>query len=451
MTARILLTCCMLCALTACSRNNIDSLTQSLKQLAEPKKEIEPKFLELKGPAIFEYFTGQDETTFKNATNVTVIYDEKSGTYRPVIKPGTSGGPFTLNANGDFTITNLKTGITYNAGQFETYTKKTFEKTQLPAIEKKGTFNIVVAKWTQHVDSIERQYAAAFKEEKAAFLAASNYDGIEEIGGTDDPSVASNLWDPTQGPAVSLGALPGMLLRLYSQIREDERVSTNFFDPNNPRVHMLKMTSLVTQNGYVYFTYPMHGTAMELTQENFQNILNGENYTCGIMYHKNVSVTASNAIVVGQHFESFTVPEPHPTTTIDQIFAAGLSLGQYRETLIAAWSGKPKKWITSFAELLAQKILDDIYALSIQAAAKNGRNVLYLLPIGCGAFGNKHLWVAKALEKAKNLIIDSGITVKFTIWPGNNPNSYESEQEYNEFIAILKKLVKDTGGNYKSL
>lgn len=442
MTTRILLTCCMLCALTACSRNSIVDLAQSLKQLAEPKKLI------IEGKSIFEYVTGQNETAFKKATNVTVVYDEKTGAYRPIIKSDASDGPFSLAKNGDFILTNAKNGRTYNAGQFETYTHESLKKEPQKIAGKKGTFNVVEIYWSLGA-WLKLQYDAAARWEKPTFLAASNYDGIEEKSGTDDPTVASNIWDPTQGPAASLGALPGMLLRLYSQIREDVRVFTNYFDPNNPRVHMLKMTGLETQNGYVYFINPMHGATMSLP-ENFENILQGANYSCGIMYHKNISVTASDTVVSGNYFKSFTVPEPHPANTIDQIFAAGLSLGEYKTTLIKAYSDKPEEtWIKNFAELLAQKILDDIFMLSVQAAAKNERDVLYLLPIGCGVFGNKHLWVGKALAKTKDLIINSGLTVKFIFGPGYHPN--ETIEEYNEFITILKQLAEDTGGTYKSL
>ncbi|MCL5436464.1 MAG: hypothetical protein M1549_01130 [Candidatus Dependentiae bacterium] len=443
--------------------SSLEELTTALESLArgstehhETKNKDETSNVKIIPAAeYFEYLMGQPEKVFKNNRNVTISYDARNESYRVVPKKNATG-PFVQEANGDFSITNPKIGVKYNAGQFTTYTHQTF-KAEPEFTKKNGTFNVVEIYWSLGA-WLQLQYEAAIRGEKAAFLAASNYDGIEEMSGEDDPTVASNLGDPTQGPAASLGALPGMLLRFYSQIREGKEVLTNKFDDKNPRVHMLKMTGLNTQNGYVYFTdHLMPGTETKLPKdleegtpdkENFESFLRRASYSCGIMYHKNISVTASNSVASSSRFENFSVPAPLPTNTIDQIFAAGLSLGQYRNTLIQEFT-KNKVWIEAFADLLAQKIMEDIIALSIRATVKNNAEVLYLLPIGCGVFGNKHLWLGRALKKAKDLIVGSGLTINFVFGP--NYYRYETPDEYNTFMTTLKNLVQETGGSYTAL
>ncbi|HBL98304.1 TPA: hypothetical protein DDZ86_01525 [Candidatus Dependentiae bacterium] len=369
------------------------------------------------GAKIVTYFTGMTEDAFKKATNVTVDYDQKTGCYRAVIKAG-KAGPFSKDSNGNFILKNAQTGSSYNAGQFETYLhEKLIEETGTYTAKKPGTFNVVTAS----VDTMTLQNQAAARGEKAVFLVASDYDGIEAVSGNSVPSIAIYLGDVIQGP---FGCFPGALLRLYSQIRENTRVATNSFDPQNPRVHMLKSDFLDTQNGYPYLNknITFYG--------NIETFLKSNNYSFSIMYHKNQSAPIKGARI-GNGFEAFVIPSKQPEYTVDQIFSAGLSLGAYKTGFMNGYAAPEV-----FIEALAQKILFDIYDSAIRAAIKNNRDTVYLLPIGCGVFGNKKIWAGMALERCKELIVKSGLTIKYVI----------SESEYDEFLDILTHLVKETGG-----
>jgi len=403
------------------------------------------KDVSIKGANVVTYFTGMPEQEFKNATNATVEYNPKTGGYIIVLKPTIAdqaqSGPFSCDENGNFILTNRAKTAIYSAGQCETYTHEYLAtNTKDYRANKSGSVHIVVGSGSdKYTNIIELQHQAALLGEKAAFLVASDYDGIEAVSGHSDPSIDIYLGDPTQGPSASFGCFAGALLRLYSQIRENKTVPTRFFDSKNPRVHMLKSDFLDTQNGYVYLNRDI------VFDGDVEKFLENNHYSFSIMYHKNQSVMVKNAEVSGERFKSFTSPAKIPEQTVDQILSAGLSLGMYKAGFMNGHGASE-----AFVEAFAQKILFDIYDSSIRAAIKNKRKVVYLLPIGCGVFGNKKLWAGRALAKCKELILRSGITVKYII-PGLEKRAFETIEEFNGFIDVIRKLAQETNGTYSEV
>lgn len=434
-----ILYCGLISIFTGCQHGPVDHLATSLQKLVIEPTEEPIEDIVIKGTDIFTHFTGMTEAAFKKATNATVEYGATTGKdkyYKNMLKPGQSG-PFSQNSAGDFILTNNVTGATYNAGQYVVYPPEYLtQNTENYKANKPGSFHVVIGSGVdKQTDIVNLQLQAALSGEKAAFLVASNYNGIEVVSGNSDPSIDIYLHDPTQGPAASFGCFPGALLRLYSQIREAKQVPTSFFDPKNPQVHMLKADFLDTQNGYVHLNRDI------VFDGGIEPFLEKNHYSFSIMYHKNQAVSVKHAIV-GNYFESFTIPGKIPEHTVDQILSAGLSLGGYRESFLNGYNAPE-----AFLEALAEKILFDVYSASIRAAIKNQRDTVYLLPIGCGVFGNKKIWAGRALERCKFLIRDSGLTVKYII-PGLEKKFFETDQEFNGFIDVIKKLTQETGGSY---
>lgn len=382
----------------------------------------------IKGDLYYPHVFGMPELQFKQGINVKILY--KDGSYIPeLISPN---GYFSQDENGDFFVTN---GCArWNAGQFKSYRITELRKKEISAAKNQGKFSVVTAKYSGglpeklagYVDVFAMQWQSVLKGEKALFLAASGYDAIEAVDMHGTINLDDYRYDHTQGPAVSLGCFGASALRFYSQALQPVAVKSALFDAEIPHIQLLRADFLDMKNGYPLFNKSIG------KQNNVDEFLTKNHYDLSVLYHQHCDVTARAA---SSGWATFTVSNQPIGSTVDQIFAAGLSLGFYKLGLL---NGQVVD--ETFLTNLAKRILADTCEAVVRLAIEYGREKVYIWALGCGVFGNKRSWFADALLLCEDLIKKSGC--EFILVSDSEPTGTD------DFNKKIKTLCKNTGGKY---
>ncbi|KKQ33566.1 MAG: hypothetical protein US49_C0001G0246 [candidate division TM6 bacterium GW2011_GWF2_37_49] len=328
----------------------------------------------------------------------------------------------------------------YRCGRFEVMTLGDLRRQAMAKADAlKGTinqirFSVIYSKSPKKCKQLDVTYLEAQPENKdAVFQVASNYNALESTTYTWLPDLNYYYLDNTQGPAASIAAFPGLVLRHFYFFMKDEKRNNNFMlwrqreqktanirDDNDfdMQLNLLDGLGVNTQNGYIW------GTGEAGAGSGIENIKDENADKFKIGFHRDIQVTfVQSKNYYYTHFYQ-------PSQTVNQVFAAAVNLTQAKDLCpeIKSMSDDKKHEI-------AQLILNWTYESTLKAAIVAGKKKVFLTLIGGGAFGNKREWIEEAIVQAVNdsVLKNSGLEIILNNW-GSEPS------------AVLKALIKETGG-----
>lgn len=259
----------------------------------------------------------------------------------------------------------------------------------------------------------------------AVFQVASNFNGLETVHANQNfekQALMSYVYDLTQGPAASLSALPGLLLRrhlLYYNPRTKPEswgqtltTQLNFLSAISPNVLTM------SQAGYAEFTQTQNRPLP--TRNDYENIQIG--------LHTDIQVIGGQMLSATQQYLVF-----NPKQRINQVFTAAIDLANTNaifknEPAAIAWS---------------QTVIDAAYQGTLLSAIALGKSKVFLTLVGGGAFGNKLSWISNTITRLKKMIMDSGLNATL-IW-----YSYPAAPSAEDVMCKeqLVNLAQETNGN----
>lgn len=331
---------------------------------------------------------------------------------------------FRQDEHGYDILTNARTGHVWNAGRFEQASVVDLAQRAgaLAVSGIPGRFNVVVGFNTPALAQADQRrldiaaLQAAPEHHGAVFQVASNFDCLEGPG----RNVTAYAHALAQGEAAAVSAAPGSIARVYAHAGIDLLDGVDELPDlvaGRLNLTVLAPNALQQAAGFNYDDIAL-GIQQD-TQPAFGFITN-----CGGLHDR--------CNIAGQR--------------ITQIYTSGVNLGL---------NGRNHDIAT-----IAQKALQAAYEGSIHAAAIYGqqragdqpreRQELFLTLVGCGVFGNDLGWVDQALQPCMQFIIDYGLDVTLIVFDGN-ARSAPGAMTMNNFLALMRQLVADTGGNFEEL
>lgn len=330
--------------------------------------------------AFFHELIGVDEETFRRWS------PEKIAS---VIRRSTTSGITTYELS-------PRPGITYTAGSFEALSIGALRAMGGERRAGGGTFSVVNGVRLPGpcplaaVDVGSLQANPANRD--AVFLVASNFNALETTGPTvdiDTQRITDYVSDMTQGPAASISAAPGLVLRHYFMFHDPALVPTDWRQTARRHLNLLsEVTDLeVTAAGYVRLDQVVAHRVYP-TDHDVANMKVG--------YHRDVEVTYGYMKDRATHFRVTA-----PSHTVNQLFTAAVDFASTN----SAHRNDP------VAQAWAQAILNAGYEGIIRAAAAYGKRRVVLTLVGGGVFDNDPVWIAKAIERVESLLVDAGLEV----------------------------------------
>lgn len=294
----------------------------------------------------------------------------------------------------------------------------------------KGTFSaILYYNLTSRCFDVEALQAAPANRD-AVFQVASNFNALETIHADQDfeqQALIDYIHDHTQGPAASLSALPGLVLRRYLLHYNPTLPFNTWGQTVDNQVNFLHAlpTNVLTMSRAGYAKLAPNGWLRSRpmpTAELYEQIQVG--------VHTDVQVTAGKELGNDQQL-LIADQEQH----INQVFTAAFDMAntnhQFRtEPTACSW---------------AQSIIDAAYEGTILSAIAHGKKRVFLTMVGGGVFGNKTTWPSKAMMRMHNIIIKSGLEVVL-IWRTNYRSKTISDDAKDALNQIIE-LAEATGGN----
>lgn len=331
-------------------------------------------------------------------------------------------------------------GKVFECGKFEQKSLEDLKKKHpRETSAQQGSFHVIVGEKPlsnplvlQQVDSGSLQAVwgkVCFDNKKClTVMVASNYNCLETTTPEDIPGdVTRYIYDRTQGPAASISAAPGLLLRHYFIKPEGKQFDLGLGHPQiclldgilskfqeaNPTILKVEV-----QNGYLKL--PQAGEGLKKLVDFFEK--NSDLIKIGV--HTNISASHGFADINNEVHCFLDNKENRPL--INQVFCAALNMGPY------AGGHKKTEENKTIAKILLQKQIE----ATIYAAWENNTDILLLALLGCGVFGNDPEWFVEGLEKCKDIIKQSGMRVVL--------NLFDRDGKHEK----LEKLVNDTDGSY---
>lgn len=266
------------------------------------------------------------------------------------------------------------------------------------------------------------------KNKKLTVMVASNSNGLETTSYKDVPTnITRYIYDNTQGPAASISAAPGTILRNYFAFqdkkpyetwRQNENQQINFLDEITKSIARDVGANIRMSNGYVI----LGNKDLEAIHEFFQK--NKKLIKVGI--HKDITV--SHGLRSGTHHYFLVNSLERPI--INQIFCAALDLGQ---------ASNPNNPTT---QSIAKILLDAQVEATLKAAYLNNTDTLVLCMLGCGAFANDPAWLIESIKKSLEFIKKSGMNVVLNLFDGSKIIANKT------LYRDLKNTVQSSGGSW---
>lgn len=293
-----------------------------------------------------------------------------------------------------------------------------------------GSFYVIVGNDPMHnplvykqidTGSLQAHWGKACERagKRLTVMVASNSNGLETLGYQDIPTdITRYIHDHTQGPAASISAAPGTLLRNYLAFEGDETPGVahlpwrqnanqqlNFLEQMLDIVFANHQVNIPVSNGYLAFRTP------NLAQYIDERLLNDiattfENNPGAIQVGVHTGVTVSHGLSEGNNHRFLN--NAAQRSRINQVFCAGLDLGQGTNLDTAA------------TRRIAKVLLETQVEATLRAAYINNTDIVVLSMLGCGAFGNNPEWLIHAIELCQELIEESGMRVVLNLFSGNN-------------------------------
>lgn len=381
----------------------------------------------------FQNVTGIDENDFKQRLESKSDF-EKS---------------FTISQDAQgLTLKIRSTGTTFQCGTFEQVSIKDLQiACQGEKMPGGGTFNVVEGvepldynykpRWFYHHVDVGSLQADPTNRD-AVFQVASNFNGLETASYSSnivDELITNYTGDPTQGPAASISAAPGTIMRRYfmfydvtsqpskwGQTNIGEH-KVNFLDGLFPKKDLDLDNDYPNFNGsyetYVTMAgYPRFSATQKSPGGN-------DDLKIKIGFHGGVSVTYG--VRSGDQHENIITSNPNQI--VNQVFTAAIDLGQ---------GTNPS---TKIIKEWAQVVLNAAYEGTLRKAFLARKKKVFLTLIGGGAFGNDIKWIFSAIDRMRDFIKDSGLEVMVVCYTLG----------WNQTIIrpSLASLVHATGGTYK--
>ena len=313
-----------------------------------------------------------------------------------------------------------KNGETFQAGAYELYSLgKLRQATKSLKSNKRGTFSVIDGLAKEFVDIGCLQSKPENRD--AVFQVASNFNGLETTEAKADVGkqfLERYIEDKTQGPAASISAAPGLILRNYYYNWNPQTSPFTWRQTTKSSLNLLEDISdlTMTRGGYVKFDKVVKKKKYP-KEEDLEKMK--------ILYHHSIQVTHGCMFSDKIHYK---INDP------DQIV---------NQVLVAA-----ADWRTNKNYINDQAALDWAYTLiqlafegTLRIAALKKKKKVFLTLVGGGAFGNPVEWIIDVLTTLADFIQDSGLEViligytKFNLTP--------------KFDTKLRNLVKKTAGTYQ--
>lgn len=256
----------------------------------------------------------------------------------------------------------------------------------------------------------------------AVFQVASNFNGLETTHADQDFTqqlLADYIFDRTQGPAASISAAPGLILRRYLLHFDQHQPDVQWGQTLNNQINFLSNVANnlpISPAGYVVFDH----IPLAPTDDDLRLIKIG--------YHENVQVT--HGLMRDPEHHYFIADDQQQI--INQVFTAAIDLGvtnrRYRNNAII------QQW--------AQTVLNAAYEGTLRKAFIENKRKVFLTLVGGGVFGNDITWIIDALDRMRDFIRDSGLEV-ILIWYCSSNSA-----EHNQIRQRLAQIVTYTNGQY---
>ncbi len=230
------------------------------------------------------------------------------------------------------------------------------------------------------------------------------------------------IYDLTQGPAASISAAPGTILRRYFLYYYKNLEPAYWGQTKDKHVNFLsKLGDIdVSDAGYPVF----YQTTTKPGVDDYKKIK--------VAFHGGVQVTHKVPVKKGKFAPDFISQKD--SNIINQVFTAAVDLGGINRKV---------KHLKNVQEW-AQVILDAAYEGTLRAAFIKNKKKVFLTLIGGGVFDNSFDSIFKAIGRMKDFIKESGLDVTL-IWYKSNPQEIVEEKNLRKNLLWL---VKSTGGEY---
>ena len=320
-----------------------------------------------------------------------------------------------IDNNGMITLHSEANNRDILAGEFRLRNISSFEGLQEVG---GGSLNIIHGKGsrasTRLVNVLEAQAVPEF--DGATFLAASNFNGLEFVSGsqTAESGITGYIYDRTQGPYCAMGAAGSILYRNYCVKHETGQVGQI-----EKEINFLCNSPL---GKFVKHGYPSINASQskKLASHNWDDL---DQFYVGC--HSNCELTTTQ-------LPSRAFADAPPGRIVHHVYAAALSYTYYVD----------KNDVTL---KIGEALLKAQYQAHILASWENSqkypgragskRSVMTLL--GGGVFGNSMEMICNAILSCQDLIVKSGLEVFVTCY---------DESGYNEVYGRLKGLIDKTHG-----
>uniref|UniRef100_A0A6B2L6C0 Macro domain-containing protein n=1 Tax=Arcella intermedia TaxID=1963864 RepID=A0A6B2L6C0_9EUKA len=241
---------------------------------------------------------------------------------------------------------------------------------------------------------VDVAYLQSLRENRdAVFQVASNFNGVEaqsEIVKPDAPGFTEKYYaDRTQGPAASISAGAGAILRVHGAFIDSHKNNPELWSQSGDKqINFLEKLGdyYPIRNGYVMFTgdeskFPKFQTNFQEYKKKLLSTL--------VCYHKNQQVVTGHRN--GALLEKCTDPQQK----VDQVMCAAVNIFQGK-------SGSTNAHQVNIEDK-CQLVLDMAYQGTYLCALNNGRKKIFLTLVGGGIFGNKKEWIYDAIIRAHKM------------------------------------------------
>ncbi len=233
----------------------------------------------------------------------------------------------------------------------------------------------------------------------ALFQVASQFNLLEMVspGVSPEDGVTRYVYDRTQGPACAIAAGAATVYRNYFAIVDGKEgqdadrqidclrdVHQTLSPDGQPLWEMRNGYALPTASTLTHF----NRRSSELGEDG-RDALRG---ALRIGIHRDVEVTRSRS----RHL-------------VSQAFCSALPLS-YSHYSSPEWE--------SFARLILEAAYEGTLLAAVENASRNPGTPVYLTQLGGGAFGNRTGWIVAAMERAFDLLADSGLDVRIVHYNG---------------------------------
>jgi len=224
--------------------------------------------------------------------------------------------------------------------------------------------------------------------------------------------VTDYIYDGTQGPACAMAAAAGTIYRNYfvpvgdrvGQTRDHQLdalagVGAALSDVIGMPVHNLWNM----QNGYALCTREGLTAIAHLMETAPEDVIDALRSTLAIGLHRDVEVTDGSGQRVSQ---------------------------AYCSALPVAYSSHGRANWEPFARLVLQASYEAVMLAAVEQASNGGSNTVLLTRIGGGVFENGDAWIDSAIERAMEIVKDSGLEIIFVAHRAATPGVREIVDRY---------------------